>query len=232
MKNIRTTPKGTTGLGDAHRWAWTERAACRPQDTALFYGAEHERPHERDARETRAREICSRCPVVASCYEDALAEGPRQWGVRGGATPEQLEAEYRRRTRKTATERRRQTEANPLPPPVRKPKPPKVVWESPVPLERRIRAASAAGRLIKTYSRLSGVSESFLSKLRSGTIRKVRKETADKIRVAYPLVLALEGEIHPEPLGAAAVHGWAAPEAWVGVDIDAPDAQPRTLEAA
>lgn len=68
---------------------WQDRASCRGLDTNLFYPAWRERRSQvRSSREERAKEICGRCPVVASCLADALARRD-VWGVLGGTTPQE-----------------------------------------------------------------------------------------------------------------------------------------------
>jgi WhiB family redox-sensing transcriptional regulator len=52
---------------------WQRRAACRGPEAALFFGPTipEARP-ERDARESRAKEICAGCSVQPECLEYAL----------------------------------------------------------------------------------------------------------------------------------------------------------------
>ncbi len=52
---------------------WQFRAACRGEDSSLFFAPTYfERKEQKDAREDRARAICSRCPVRVDCLEYAL----------------------------------------------------------------------------------------------------------------------------------------------------------------
>jgi len=58
------------------------RGACRGMDSALFFHPEHERGPARANRETRAKQICSSCPVLARCRAHLAAHEP--YGVWGG----------------------------------------------------------------------------------------------------------------------------------------------------
>ena len=52
---------------------WQFRAACRGEDSALFFAPSHfERKHEKDAREARAKALCDQCPVRGDCLDYAL----------------------------------------------------------------------------------------------------------------------------------------------------------------
>ena len=52
---------------------WQVRAACRGPQAAIFFPPSHfERKDEKEARENRAKEICSSCAVRKSCLEYAL----------------------------------------------------------------------------------------------------------------------------------------------------------------
>lgn len=75
--------------------SWTERAACRGEDTNLFFGVEGEQPHERDIRERKATAVCAVCPVDGDCLAFAVGHGIRD-GVWGGLG-EDDRAGYRRR---------------------------------------------------------------------------------------------------------------------------------------
>ena len=53
--------------------AWQRRAACRGPESSLFFPPSRaETRSERDAREDRAKAICSMCPVTAECLDYAL----------------------------------------------------------------------------------------------------------------------------------------------------------------
>jgi WhiB family redox-sensing transcriptional regulator len=67
----------------AWTWGWQFRAACRGEDTSLFFAPNYfEKREEKLARETRAKAFCSRCPVREQCLEYALdvREGHGVWG--------------------------------------------------------------------------------------------------------------------------------------------------------
>jgi WhiB family transcriptional regulator, redox-sensing transcriptional regulator len=56
-------------------WAmgWQFRAACRGEESALFFAPNYfERREQKNAREVRAKAICARCPVRTECLEYAL----------------------------------------------------------------------------------------------------------------------------------------------------------------
>lgn len=64
---------------------WDEHSACKGVPTDLFYPA---KGGQSDVK--RAKAYCDACPVTAECLTDELALGlDRQWGVRGGTTPEE-----------------------------------------------------------------------------------------------------------------------------------------------
>ncbi|HUJ64208.1 MAG TPA: WhiB family transcriptional regulator [Acidimicrobiales bacterium] len=52
---------------------WQAKAACRGPQTSLFFPPSHfERKDDKELRESRAKAICSTCPVRRSCLEYAL----------------------------------------------------------------------------------------------------------------------------------------------------------------
>jgi WhiB family transcriptional regulator, redox-sensing transcriptional regulator len=69
---------------------WQHRAACRSQGD-LFFGLDGEPANLRDAREARAKAVCSSCPVRPRCLRLALDTGTVH-GVFGG-TGEQERAD-------------------------------------------------------------------------------------------------------------------------------------------
>lgn len=75
-------------------WRWQERALCRGEELSLFFGVEHERGPEKEAREEFAKSICNACPVRAECLEEALRDAP-QHGVWGGMTADERTVERR-----------------------------------------------------------------------------------------------------------------------------------------
>jgi len=64
---------------------WHRRAACRGAGPDAFY------PRRGDPR-AEARDLCSRCPVIAACGQAGADE---QYGTWGGATPQQRRAARR-----------------------------------------------------------------------------------------------------------------------------------------
>lgn len=63
---------------------WREAALCREVDPELWYPEVGEMPHA-------AKQICSNCPVQASCLADALARREPH-GVWGGLTANERKA--------------------------------------------------------------------------------------------------------------------------------------------
>jgi len=58
-----------------HSWeyGWQWRAACRGEDSGLFFAPNHpEERVERATRERQAKGICARCPVRIDCLEYAV----------------------------------------------------------------------------------------------------------------------------------------------------------------
>jgi WhiB family redox-sensing transcriptional regulator len=54
-------------------WGWQLDAACRGEDSSLFFAPNYfEKREEKEAREARAKVICHRCPVRDLCLEYAL----------------------------------------------------------------------------------------------------------------------------------------------------------------
>ncbi|MGI8685639.1 MAG: WhiB family transcriptional regulator [Acidimicrobiales bacterium] len=52
---------------------WQVKASCRGPQAAIFFPPSHfERKDEKEARENRAKDICSSCPVCKPCLEYAL----------------------------------------------------------------------------------------------------------------------------------------------------------------
>jgi WhiB family transcriptional regulator, redox-sensing transcriptional regulator len=58
---------------DTWDYGWQWRAACRGEDTGLFFPpTELEPKEERKVRERRAKAICAICPVRIECLEYAI----------------------------------------------------------------------------------------------------------------------------------------------------------------
>lgn len=65
---------------------WQLRAACRGPETWLFFPPSHsERKDEREERESRAKQICGRCPVRVECLDYAIRTR-EPYGIWGGLT--------------------------------------------------------------------------------------------------------------------------------------------------
>jgi WhiB family redox-sensing transcriptional regulator len=206
--------------------AWQEDAACKGEPLSTFFP---EKAADQEAADARAKELCSACEVRVACLDYSINQ-PERYGTWGNLNEDERADERKRRMRRDAATRAKEKKPKPIPKPAPKPAPQKRV--SAAPSMHRVRAASAAGRPMKVYAHQAGLSESFISKLRAGRPVTVTEGTARRIRDAYPLVLAMD-VVHPEPLGAAAMNGWPAPDAWVGVDMDDPDARPKqTANAA
>ena len=63
---------------------WTDAAACRNSEGALFYPADSaERKEDRLERELVDKRICARCGVREDCLEAALARH-ESYGIWGG----------------------------------------------------------------------------------------------------------------------------------------------------
>ena len=78
MADTRRLPVPVTEI-----WEWQVRGACRGMDSALFFHPEGERGPARVNRESRAKQICQRCPVLEQCRRHALAVH-EPYGVWGG----------------------------------------------------------------------------------------------------------------------------------------------------
>ena len=73
-----------------HLRVWQEAAACRSEDSALFFGAPTEQRRARLRREAKAKAVCWQCPVLALCRDHALrVEEPA--GIWGALTEEERE---------------------------------------------------------------------------------------------------------------------------------------------
>src|SRR6059058_27098 len=80
--------------------AWQFRAACRGEDSALFFAPGYfERREEKDAREAKAKAICARCTVRIECLDYALRIREAH-GVWGGLNESERRALLRERDRR------------------------------------------------------------------------------------------------------------------------------------
>lgn len=58
---------------DSWEYGWQWRAACRGDDSGLFFAPSHmETKDEKTVRERRAKAICVTCPVRLECLEYAI----------------------------------------------------------------------------------------------------------------------------------------------------------------
>lgn len=80
MSEISRLPKPV-----ADQWEWQYGGACRSLPSEMFFHPDGERGPRRRARETAAKAVCARCPVLAACRAHALSvEEP--YGIWGGLT--------------------------------------------------------------------------------------------------------------------------------------------------
>lgn len=208
---------------------WQQHATCKGEPLELFFGPDHrEGEDQRKERESRAKMFCSGCPVQIQCLDYSIAQ-PEKYGTWGGLNEDERAAERRRRMR---LQQPSQVSPRPRPKKPRKtvPKQPRVLVDT-TGARRRLRATSVMGRALRTYARVSGVPESTLSRIRSGSEKRTSKHHVERIAAAYERVLALQ-EVYPAPQRAAVEGGWWGPDAWVGVDIDDPNAVPRKAPEA
>lgn len=89
------TPQELPGP-NADFWDWQIRGLCRGVDSAWFFHPEGERGRARAQRESRAKELCSRCPVLAQCRQHALRVR-EPYGIWGGMSEADRELVTRHR---------------------------------------------------------------------------------------------------------------------------------------
>jgi WhiB family redox-sensing transcriptional regulator len=66
--------------------SWTDQAACKGR-TNLFFPPVAERPQARSRREAQASQLCSECPVQATCQQ--VARRGHEYGFWAGESEEQ-----------------------------------------------------------------------------------------------------------------------------------------------
>lgn len=81
---------------NADIWDWQMDGVCRGEDPNIFFHPEGERGSARENRQSAAKALCRRCPVITECAAHALAVR-EPYGVWGGMTEEDREAVYSRR---------------------------------------------------------------------------------------------------------------------------------------
>ena len=86
---------------NADLWDWQLEGACREENPELFFHPEGERGPSRRNRESAAKAVCARCPVVNECALHSLTVR-EPYGVWGGLSEDDREAIYLAR-RKLAT---------------------------------------------------------------------------------------------------------------------------------
>ena len=203
---------------------WQMEANCIGEPLSTFFP---EGPAQEAATEVRFRSLCGGCPVVAQCLDYSISQ-PERYGRWGSLNENDRAVLRRRRMRKGLVPKKPVASKRK---PARKITSPKQMKDA-TGSARRLRAATAEGRMLKTFSRLSGIPETTLSKIRSGVHPKVSPGHARRIAEAYPRVLALVDQVHRVSLQAAAERGWHGPDAWTEATIDDPDALPLVCEPA
>lgn len=96
---------------DPRMWGWQQQAACRGEDSALFFAPNYfEKRGEKDAREARAKASCIQCPVRERCLEYALKIG-EEHGIWGGLNEQERRQLLRRRANDRLERRERHDES-------------------------------------------------------------------------------------------------------------------------
>jgi WhiB family redox-sensing transcriptional regulator len=99
---------------DSWEYGWQWRAACRGEDTSLFFPPSHlEERDERKGRERRAKAVCATCPVRVECLEYAIRIHETH-GIWGGLS--EIERRLLVRQRNRAVETTSLVEPTPLRP--------------------------------------------------------------------------------------------------------------------
>jgi WhiB family redox-sensing transcriptional regulator len=80
----------------ADLWEWQLLAACRGEDSSVFFHPEGERGVARRNRDLQAKAICANCPVRRECATHALTVR-EPYGVWGGMSEEERERAYQGR---------------------------------------------------------------------------------------------------------------------------------------
>lgn len=83
---------------------WQEAAACRDEDTELFFPPGNGPGFARQI--AAAKRICARCPVSEQCADQAL-NTPEKYGIWAGLTEEDRVIERRRMQRQASARRMR-----------------------------------------------------------------------------------------------------------------------------
>lgn len=88
--HYRRTPAGSASMPALAPPPGREAAACRGEDTEIFFDA---------AAEPHAKLLCAQCPVRADCLEYAITT-PERYGTWGGLNEDERASERRRRQRR------------------------------------------------------------------------------------------------------------------------------------
>ena len=84
---------------DTWEYGWQWHAACRGQDSSLFFAPNHlEMKEQKDTREQKAKALCRACPVREECLEFAIRIQERH-GIWGGLNELERRLLVRRRER-------------------------------------------------------------------------------------------------------------------------------------
>lgn len=183
---------------------WRDDAACSGYNPELWFprGGKFD-------NSSRVVQVCQHCPVRAECLDDALKNDIR-YGVWGGLTARQ---------RRKLLDRRL------------------VLAEGAV---RRLQALARVGWTVTAVKavvdRTPGATVSIpgLRDIRNGRVKSVHPETAAMVALVYAELITRRPT--PSRYGQAARShairaGWPAPEDWIGVDIDDPNAWPLRAAA-
>lgn len=84
----------------AEAWRWQNDAACKDEPLETFFSP---------TKVTRAKQICSQCPVMSSCRSVAV-DGGYDDGIWGGFTPDERRVGQPRRLRRTGSRTSRRSE--------------------------------------------------------------------------------------------------------------------------
>lgn len=74
---------------------WRDRAACAQLPKSIFFPINNRLGSLAKENVTKARSVCSECPVLMQCYEFAVRNN-EQYGIWAGTTPKQRDAAYRK----------------------------------------------------------------------------------------------------------------------------------------
>lgn len=83
MADVRRLPAPVSEV-----WDWQLSGACRGADTVLFFHPDGERGSARRRRQSAAKAVCARCPVLTQCRAHAL-KVHEPYGIWGGMSEEE-----------------------------------------------------------------------------------------------------------------------------------------------